>query len=102
MKRTTCKRVVAGLALLACLSLYAPIAAHATALPGTGNHAGWSAGIGWLSSFWDVLKIMLAGGGAAGTPVAKDGAAPTVAPGPPPGGGAQMDDTSQINPDGHT
>ncbi len=99
MKRTTCKHVVAGLALLACLSLCAPAAAHATALPGTGSHAGRSVGMGWLTSFWDVLKMMLTGGGGAGAPVAKD--VTTTAPAPSTGGGAQMDDTSQINPDGH-
>lgn len=100
MKRTTCKHVVAGLALLACLSLCAPAAAHAIPLPGVGSHAGWSVGMGgWLASFWDVLKMMLTGAGATGAPVAKD--VTTAAPAPSAGGGAQMDDTSQINPDGH-
>jgi hypothetical protein len=102
MKRTTCKRVVAGLALLACLSLCAPATAHATVLAGPGSHSSmWSTGFGWLSSFWDAFRMMIAGGGNGGAPVTKDGAAINSAPGASQGGGAQMDDTSQINPDGH-
>ena len=99
MKRTTCKHVVAALALLACLSLCAPAAAHATVIAGPGSHATLlSAGLNWLAALWDGIKLVIAGGGRPGGVVAKDAAVPA---GGSQGGGAVMDDTSQINPDGH-
>jgi hypothetical protein len=100
MKRTTCKHVVAALALLACLSLCVPATAHATAFGGPGSHATiLSAGLDWLAALWDGIKLVISGGGKPGGAVAKDGAA--VPAGGSQGGGATMDDTSQINPDGH-
>ena len=99
MKRTTCKHVVAALALLACLSLCAPATAHATVLPGPGGHVTiLSAGLDWLAALWDGIKLVIAGGGKPGGAIAKDAAVPS---GGSPSGGASMDDTSQINPDGH-
>src|ERR1700688_3910896 len=100
MKRTTCKHVVAGLALLACLSLCAPATAHASVLAGPGSHAGiWSYGLDWLGSLWDGFKMVITGGGNAGGAKVKD-AAVNSSPSASQGGGATIDDTSQINPDG--
>jgi hypothetical protein len=102
MKRTTCKHVVTGLALLACLSLCAPATAHATVLGGPGNHASVSsAGLGWLATLWDGLRLVITGGGQTSGAVAKNGAAANSSPAASQGGGATIDDTSQINPDGH-
>jgi len=65
MKRITWKHAVAGLALLATLSLVAPAPAQA-AVWGAGERGdAWSDGWSWMSSLWDGLVRML-GGGAAG------------------------------------
>ena len=62
MKRVVWKKCVAGLALLALLSLLAPVPAHAAAWGGGGQTAlsgSWT----WIAAFWERLAAMILGGG---------------------------------------
>ncbi len=62
MKRVAWKKCVAGLALLALLSLLAPVPAHAAAWGGGGQTAlsgSWT----WIAAFWERLAAMILGGG---------------------------------------
>jgi len=99
MKRATWKHAVAGLALLATLSLAVPAPAHA-ATPGLGAAAGWSTGWGWLAALWDQLAMWAGFGGKDARPraVAKSGD-PLAAAGT--GASVADDNGSMINPDGH-
>jgi hypothetical protein len=62
MKRVTWKHAVAGLALLAALSLVAPIPAQAAVWGAGGQADAWTDGWGWMSSLWDRLAMMFGGG----------------------------------------
>jgi hypothetical protein len=99
MNRVTWKHAVAGLALLATLSLAVPAPAHAAAR-GFGAAAGWSAGWGWLSSLWDQLAMWAGFGGkdASRRAVAKSGDSLAAAG---TGSSSADDNGSMINPDGH-
>jgi hypothetical protein len=63
MNRITWKHAVAGLVLLATLSLVAPIPAQAAVGGADGRGDAWSDGWSWISSLWDGL-VMTFGGGA--------------------------------------
>jgi hypothetical protein len=95
MKRFTWKHAAAGLALMAALSLVAPVPAQAAAGRSFGEPVAWSGGgWAWIASLWDQLAAWL--GGAAGgrshaTPKTDPGSGISSSPG---------DLNSTINPDG--
>lgn len=110
MKRITWKHAVAGLALLATLSLVAPTPAQAAAWGAGGRGDAWSHGWSWMSSLWDGL-VMMFGGGAAGRVPPHSPQAPPAAARPHgaaveksttdnSGGTVSGDSGSMINPDG--
>ena len=103
MKQVTWKRAVAGLVLLAVLSLVAPAPAQAAVWGAGGRGDAWSDGWSWMSSLWDGLMRMFGGG--ARVPPAPAAARPH---GPAveksttgsSGGTVSGDSGSMINPDG--
>jgi len=104
MKQVTWKHAVAGLALLAVLSLVAPAPAQA-AVWGAGERGGaWSDGWSWMSSLWDGFLMMLGGGGGRvpQAPAAARPHAPAVEKSSTgsSGGTVSGDSGSMINPDG--
>ncbi len=109
MKRITWKHAVAGLALLATLSLVAPTPAQAAAWSAGGRGDAWSDGWSWMSSLWNGLVMMFGGGGAGRVPPATKAPPAAARPHGPAveksstgssGATASGDNGSMINPDG--
>jgi hypothetical protein len=108
MNRITWKHAVAGLALLATLSLVAPAPAQAAVWGAGGRGDAWSDGWSWISSLWGEL-VMMFGGGAGRVPPRAPQAPATARPHGPAveksttdnsGGTVTGDNGSMINPDG--
>jgi hypothetical protein len=105
MKRITWKHAVAGLALLATLSLVAPTPAQAAVWGADGRGDAWSDGWSWMSSLWDGLMMMFGGGARAPhAPAAARPHGPAVQKSTTDSSGATTtvtgDQTPGINPDG--
>jgi hypothetical protein len=104
MKRVTWKHAVAGLALLAALSLVAPTRAQAAVWGAGGQADAWTESWGWMSSLWDRLAMMFGGDHSPTTTQApasarQRGTAEKSTSGSS-GGTASGDIGPEINPDG--
>jgi hypothetical protein len=102
MNRITWKHAVAGLALLATLSLVAPAPAQAAAWSAGGRGDAWSEGWSWISSLWDGLTTMFGGGRAPRAPAPAKQRRPDVEKSTTDSGGGTTsgDNGALINPDG--
>jgi hypothetical protein len=102
MNRITWKHAVAGLALLATLSLVAPAPAQAAAWGAGGRGDAWSEGWSWISSLWDGWVALFGGGRAPQAPAPAKQRRPAVGKSTTDssGGTTSGDDGALINPDG--
>lgn len=103
MSRLTCKQAVAVLALLATLSLAAPVPAHA-AIWGPDGRVSGSVGSTWIAALWEQLTSLIRGGGkspAAGAAARQRALLKsTTTTGSSGDNGISEDNGSMINPDG--
>lgn len=107
MRRAIWKECIAGLVMLAVLTLMAPTPAHAAAWGPGGPAAAASGGWSWIAALWEQVGSMIFGGGHGSRTSDRGSLTRKSVPGVPGAAGAdtggmspQDDNGSMINPDG--